>query len=801
MSDSQLDDTQTTRSSQTSAPAEFNAIVRQIRELWARQREHWDGNRVAEIHRQLHDLATAAEAQGLRALSETAFNAEVYLSSFVGMETPMSPSQRETFDALLGELPMDSAPSPRDDGAPLSAKAIQALGDVQGPVGQLVDALRAGGLSVQHLTDPSEAARHLVTTPPAALIADLADIPLLEPVIETLARIRRENNRHVPLVYVASTGDLETRVKAVRAGGDAIYSPPFDSTQITERLRSLIEQHTGHDTNRVLIVEDDAAQAEFAASILAKAGMETATVTDPMAILERLREFRPDLILMDIYMPEVNGIELTTVIRGYDEFVDIPVVFLSGEQDSDKQVDALSVGADDFLTKPIRPRQLIAVVENRLRRSQRRGRTGRGRELGARTLDRTRFTERLGALLATGPMHTRAMAVMLLTPDLEAGVELDTEARRCLLDQIAQSLADELSPEDSIAVFDEHAIAVIAARSTKNLVHDLASRLREKVTGQTFGASLHGQSLTVSIGIAFADGVRTDPASLINRARVAQQRAREQGPGKTVVYDEELEPTRGHGTVDEANEDDLAKTIRRCLEKDGFVVLYQPMLDLVERGMETWDVQVRLPTPAGELLTRRDFRKQAEQAGLTLEVDHWTLERALDILKRRSEGNRHTLRLFVAQSGEAIIHPEYAEWLSASLRERRMVGTGLVLEFDLSSVSRDLKAAKGNLRKLREMDVQASLSRFPDKTAAFKVLRYLRCRFVRVAPPLLTADHETIDRFISEVHELSTKVIVSGIDDPRAIDLHWSSGADLLQGDFIQHPLETMDYDFSQVII
>ena len=79
-------------------------------------------------------------------------------------------------------------------------------------------------------------------------------------------------------------------------------------------------------------------------------------MTEPVKVIKSLREFKPDLILMDIYMPEVNGIELTTIIRDHKEFVTIPIVFVSGEQNTDKQLDALSVGGDDFIAKPIRPK-------------------------------------------------------------------------------------------------------------------------------------------------------------------------------------------------------------------------------------------------------------------------------------------------------------------------------------------------------------------------------------------------------------------------------------------------------------
>ncbi len=802
MSDSQPDSGQAATPSQRPLTPALQTAIGRIRERWADQREHWDGGRVEEVHQALHDLAAAAEQEEFPALAEAAFNAEVYLSSFVGMDTPMTPSQREEFDALLGGLPMDVAEVPQTD-SPAPSSEIHVLGDIAGPVGQVADALREGGFTVHLLEHPDQAVRALHMTPPAALVADIADAHTIEPVIEELARIHQETGRHIPLAYVAESGDLETRVKAVRAGGDAFYSPPFDSTQMLERLQSLIDLHRPQESHKVLVVEDDQSQAAFAASILGKAGMQTETVTDPMAVLEHLREFRPDLILMDIYMPEVNGIELTTVIREYDEFVDIPIVFLSGEQDADKQVDALSVGGDDFITKPIRPRQLIAVVENRLRRSQLRSKGKRGQETTPRTLNQAQFVDRLGAVLATDPMHIQTTAIMMMAPDRDERLvlELGEDAKMQLYAQIVESLSQELSPEDSIALLDGASIAVLARRSTANLVNDLASRLRQRVAAQSYQVDGQELSISASIGIAFADNSQEDTASLINQSRLALQYALNEGPDKTVAYDEEFEALLASGVNPSVKEDDITRNIRQCLKDDSFVLLYQPMLDLVERGTETWELQLRMPTPTGELLARRDFREEAEKADLALDIDRWVLSQALDTLKRRNEKSGRKTRLFVIQSADAATHPEYADWLSEELRERRMVGTGLVLEFRLSSLSHDLKAAKGNIRQLRDMDIQVSLSHFAEKPAAFKVLRYVRGRFIRVAPRLLTADRDTINMIIGEAHKSGARVIVSGIDDPRAIDLHWSSGADLLQGDFIQRPLESMDYDFTQVVI
>ena len=190
----------------------------------------------------------------------------------------------------------------------------------------------------------------------------------------------------------------------------------------------------------------------------------------------------------------------------------------------------------------------------------------------------------------------------------------------------------------------------------------------------------------------------------------------------------------------------------------------------------------------------------ADSAGVRTELDEWILERGLNILKQRRESGRRT-RIFVHQSAPSAMNVDMPAWLLGRLRARQMVGSGLVIDYSLPDLSQDLKVAQQNIRTLREMDVEVSLSRFPEKDAAFKVLRFLQANYINIAPRLLKADRHVISNVIRQAHEAAAKVIVSNIDDPRSIDLHWSSGADFLQGNFIQRPLENMDYDFSQVVI
>lgn len=121
---------------------------------------------------------------------------------------------------------------------------------------------------------------------------------------------------------------------------------------------------------RVLIVEDDRAQALFAQSVLHGAGMQAIVHSDADGALQAIKEHRPDLILMDLHLPGLDGMRLTALIRQQPGLQLLPIVFLSGDPDPERQFEVLDSGADDYLSKPIRPRHLIAAVANRIRRAR-----------------------------------------------------------------------------------------------------------------------------------------------------------------------------------------------------------------------------------------------------------------------------------------------------------------------------------------------------------------------------------------------------------------------------------------------
>jgi diguanylate cyclase (GGDEF)-like protein len=208
------------------------------------------------------------------------------------------------------------------------------------------------------------AARH-----PAAIVMDV-DFSGPKCGLLLAKSIQEGLEQKIPVLFFSlEDTDTRTRLEAVRAGGREFFIGTLDASNLFERIEVLTNR-AHYDPYKVLIIDDSRAQATQTERVLNSAGIITRTLTEPIEAMSHLSDFQPDLIILDMYMPDCNGPELAQVIRHNDRYVSVPIIYLSAEDDLDKQLDAMSEGGDDFLTKPIKPRHLITTVRNRAARAR-----------------------------------------------------------------------------------------------------------------------------------------------------------------------------------------------------------------------------------------------------------------------------------------------------------------------------------------------------------------------------------------------------------------------------------------------
>jgi len=119
---------------------------------------------------------------------------------------------------------------------------------------------------------------------------------------------------------------------------------------------------------KVLIVDDDVDILEFVSLNLSKEGFKVYTASNGLEAIQRATDIAPDLIILDVMMPEMDGVEACIRLRKIPSLDDTVIVFLSARHEDYSQIAGLNAGADDYITKPIRPKLLVAKLKTMLRR-------------------------------------------------------------------------------------------------------------------------------------------------------------------------------------------------------------------------------------------------------------------------------------------------------------------------------------------------------------------------------------------------------------------------------------------------
>jgi diguanylate cyclase (GGDEF)-like protein len=187
---------------------------------------------------------------------------------------------------------------------------------------------------------------------------------------EYLALIAELNARTpaIPTVVIAANDNLSDRLTVVRAGASSFLVKPITSTTIRQTIEGLSVKKTAIAS--VLVVDDDVVFLATLRSILEPWGIRVTTSDDPLEFWQILPVINPDLLILDVEMPEINGIELCQTLRSDPTWQELPILFLTAKRDAATIQKIFEVGGDDYIAKPVVGAELIARINNRLDRSR-----------------------------------------------------------------------------------------------------------------------------------------------------------------------------------------------------------------------------------------------------------------------------------------------------------------------------------------------------------------------------------------------------------------------------------------------
>ncbi|KAF1687387.1 response regulator receiver protein [Pseudoxanthomonas broegbernensis] len=544
---------------------------------------------------------------------------------------------------------------------------------------------------------------------------------------------------------------------------------------------------------RILIVEDDRSQALFAQSVLHGAGMQAQVQMESAGVLEAIDQFQPDLILMDLHMPGLDGMRLTTLIRERPGFQLLPIVFLTGDPDPERQFEVLESGADDFLTKPVRPRHLIAAVSNRIQRSRAQLRQSAAAPAAMRSNPETGLATRAWLLQQLDDALQADARGGVFFIEIAGALSLREHygyaAFERLMAEAGRRLAQIAAPAP-LARLNDNSFLIVSRDADPAGLKAVAAGVRTRLAMENFLIRDDERiQLRSAIGYAALSQGFEDAGSALEATERSALQARLESDGVAAYV-----PPSDH----EAQE-------RLALLEGQIELAYQPIVSVAGNDQAQYQVLMRLRQPDGTLLSAGQVIPAAEASGRIADLDQQVMEHALNLVAQRAAQGT-PLRLFVSQSPRTLAREAFADWLLQAIAERGIAGTSVVIDIRLADALIHSVTLGGFCHRLMPAGVQFCLGQFEPGDEADALLGQMPLGYVRMAGRFAGAHNDGALRdqlrtVIEQAHRQGLQVIGQQIEDPQAAAAMWVAGIDFVQGNLVSSVGSDLDFDFKNAVL
>ncbi len=356
--------------------------ISEINHLWKMQtQKNMSDANLADIHLLVHSLAGSGGTFGAMAVSNVARELDIIFKSLLsehGQTLSISSAIQQQIDELLSQLGQVSdkwqpsripylKPTPARE--PQHGNLIYLAEDDELLAKSLITKLEHAGYRVQHYIKLCDFEAACKKEMPAVILMDMVFKGSDVAGATVINNMQKGKESCPPVIFISVRDDMKVRLAAARAGVSRYFCKPLDMEKLTQTLDSLTARVVAQPY-RVLIIDDDETLLEYCSTVLREVGMVVESLSNPMEGLASLINFKPDIIVLDVHMPECTGLELAQVIRQDDAWAQTPIMFLSTELSLSRQLEALNLGGDDFMIKPVDANHLILSITAKVKRAR-----------------------------------------------------------------------------------------------------------------------------------------------------------------------------------------------------------------------------------------------------------------------------------------------------------------------------------------------------------------------------------------------------------------------------------------------
>ncbi|MEH1854179.1 MAG: EAL domain-containing protein [Nostoc sp.] len=594
-------------------------------------------------------------------------------------------------------------------------------------------------------------------------------------------------------------------------------------------------EHLDPDKKDILIIDDMADNLRVLSSILTREGYNVRKALNWQMALTATQTVLPDLILLDIMMPEVDGYEICQTFKAWELTADIPVIFISALDDVFDKVKAFRVGGVDYITKPFEFQEVLVRVQNQLAlRSAQLEILKLNVELEDRVKERTSELEKtlqklqqeihsrqkLQSQLLDIALHdsltglpNRVLFIRRLENALNRAKQessyqfavlfLDCDRFKVVNDSLGHLVGDELLigiarrlqacliPIDTLARLGGDEFGILLENITDiNIAIQVAEQILQQLS-LAFKLSRYEVFMNASIGISWGNKNYDLPEYLLRDADTAMYRAKAQGRGKYHVFNPAM-----HQEAIQLLE--LENDLRRAVERQEFLVYYQPIVSLNTGMISGFEALVRWRHPIRGLVSPTEFIPVAEETGLINAINTWVLQSACHQLSiwQHFPVTPEPLTMSVNLSARLFLQPNFVQQIDRIIYENKIDPAYLELEITESVIMENSQAIKIILQQLKQRKIKLIMDDFGTGYSSLSYLHSFPFNALKIDQSFVKRMQENkenmglVPAMIGIANSMGMSAIAEGVETEEQLAQLRSLNCNFAQGYLFSQPIE-----------
>jgi diguanylate cyclase (GGDEF)-like protein len=570
----------------------------------------------------------------------------------------------------------------------------------------------------------------------------------------------------------------------------------------------------------ILIVDDTPDNLRLLSKILIDQGYNVRKALNGKMALTAVATVIPDLILLDIMMPDLNGFEVCQQLQENEITAKIPIIFLSALSDPSEKVKAFQVGGMDYVTKPFQFEEVLIRVKHQLAlRVAEKQILEINDQLEAKVLERTKELEKANTQLLhlahydslTGLPNrtnfveslTKSLIQAQKNPDYHFAVLfLDCDRFKIINDSLGHQMGDQLLiaiaqrlkslvGNYQVARFggDEFGILATGINRVEEGVN-LARQIHHNFE-QPFKIEQKDIFINVGIGIVWGNGQYPQAEYLLRDADTAMYKAKKRGHGQYFVFEEKM-----HKQALQTLE--LETDLRKAIQNEEFVAYYQPIINLKTGKIDSFEALIRWQHPHKGFIPPGAFIPLAEETCLIAPIGEWMLQQTCHQLRQwQKQGLAHeTLSISVNLSVQQFAQSDLIYQIDRILEQTQLNPQCLKLEITETAIMEYHDLAITTLQQLRERQIRLSIDDFGTGYSSLGYLHTLAVNYLKIDRSFiqpLTDKPESlglIPAIMMIAQTMNLQVIAEGIETEIQLQQLKNLNCDYAQGYLFSKPVD-----------